>query len=490
MAVPFSVLPAGIRVPFFYAEVDSSQAGSEDVVERGMILAPMLSTGSGTAGVPYRIGTFADAVALFGAGSIAAAMVDKFRQNDAFGELWVIGVADPSGSQSAGSFTVTGTTASEAGEIAFYIGGYRLAVPIAIGDDPTAVAAALDALITADTGLPVTGSPALGVETLTAKHDGTIGDEIDLRVSFQAGEEIPTGLGVTVTPMAAGAGAHSLTTAIAALGDELYDWIVHPFEDTTNLDDLDDELDGSLTGRWGPIRALYSSAFYAKRGTQGTLSTFGATRNGPHAHCFGYPDSPSSPWEVVAAAVGAFTESIRALPSRPLQTLPVRGIWAPAPADRFTVAERDQLLNDGIATLSQTAAGEVVIERVISNYQTDTSWLDYNTAATLALVLRELDEEISTTFGRHVLINDGERVNPGLPVVTPLAARAVIIAKYREQVRRALVENTAAFSEFLIVERSSSDPNRIDVLYPPDLANQCRIFAALAQFRLQLAIPA
>ena len=36
-----------------------------------------------------------------------------------------------------------------------------------------------------------------------------------------------------------------------------------------------------------------------------------------------------------------------------------------------------------------------------------------------------------------------------------------------------------------MVERDPNDPNRLNVLYPPDLINQLRIFAVLAQFRLQ-----
>jgi hypothetical protein len=35
------------------------------------------------------------------------------------------------------------------------------------------------------------------------------------------------------------------------------------------------------------------------------------------------------------------------------------------------------------------------------------------------------------------------------------------------------------------VERDVNDPNRVNVLYPPDLINQLRVFAVLAQFRLQ-----
>ena len=36
-----------------------------------------------------------------------------------------------------------------------------------------------------------------------------------------------------------------------------------------------------------------------------------------------------------------------------------------------------------------------------------------------------------------------------------------------------------------MVERDPNNPNRVNVLYPPDLINQLRMFAVLAQFRLQ-----
>ena len=48
-----------------------------------------------------------------------------------------------------------------------------------------------------------------------------------------------------------------------------------------------------------------------------------------------------------------------------------------------------------------------------------------------------------------------------------------------------LVENLRDFKNNLIVERDSNDPTRVNVLYPPDLINGLRIFAVLAQFRLQ-----
>ncbi|RAI33257.1 phage tail sheath C-terminal domain-containing protein, partial [Rhodoplanes roseus] len=56
---------------------------------------------------------------------------------------------------------------------------------------------------------------------------------------------------------------------------------------------------------------------------------------------------------------------------------------------------------------------------------------------------------------------------------------------YRIEEFNGLVENAKAFKNHLIVERDSNQPNRLNVLWPPDLINQLRVFATLAQFRLQ-----
>ena len=70
-------------------------------------------------------------------------------------------------------------------------------------------------------------------------------------------------------------------------------------------------------------------------------------------------------------------------------------------------------------------------------------------------------------------------------VTAPSIIRGEIISLYKQLEDKAIVENTALFAKYLIVERNKDDPNRVDVLLPPDLVNQLRIFAVLAQFRLQ-----
>lgn len=82
------------------------------------------------------------------------------------------------------------------------------------------------------------------------------------------------------------------------------------------------------------------------------------------------------------------------------------------------------------------------------------------------------------------LADDGTAYGPGNAVVTPSVIRAELIALMRELEEKGLVENVETFKEQLIVERNADDRNRVDVLAPPDLVNQFRIFACLTRFVL------
>jgi len=119
--------------------------------------------------------------------------------------------------------------------------------------------------------------------------------------------------------------------------------------------------------------------------------------------------------------------------------------------------------------------------------QPDPSWLDVQTPATLTYIIRFLRQRILQKFGRHKLANDGTPFGFGQAIVTPRIIRAELIASYSEMQSLAIVENMDAFKQFLIVERDANDPNRVNVLLPPDLINQLRIFAMLVEFRLQYA---
>jgi phage tail sheath gpL-like len=133
----------------------------------------------------------------------------------------------------------------------------------------------------------------------------------------------------------------------------------------------------------------------------------------------------------------------------------------------------------------------VRVERAITTYQrnafaqADASYLDSETLHQLTEVTRRLRSRITNKYPRHKLANDNTRFGAGQAIVTPSVIRGELIAEYAEMEDAGLVENMELFKKYLIVERNATNPNRLDVLLPPDLVNQLRVFAVLNQFRLQ-----
>lgn len=99
-------------------------------------------------------------------------------------------------------------------------------------------------------------------------------------------------------------------------------------------------------------------------------------------------------------------------PARPLQTLHLTGVLAPAEKERFDKLERNLLLWDGISTFTVDQSGRCMIERAVTTYQTNS------------------------------------------------CLKAENIALAREWEERGWVENVDAFKAALVVERNRDDQSR------------------------------
>ncbi|WP_326497750.1 phage tail sheath C-terminal domain-containing protein, partial [Yersinia enterocolitica] len=178
-------------------------------------------------------------------------------------------------------------------------------------------------------------------------------------------------------------------------------------------------------------------------------------------------------------------------PGRPLQTLTISGVLAPPLASRFTLTERNNLLHSGISTVTTADDGTVQVENIITTYQKnkygaeDDSYLQIETLFLLMFVTRFLRTQVTSKFARMKLAADGTRFAPGSAIITPNVIRAELIAQYQTLEFNGYVQDAKGFAKGLIVEKSASNPNRVDVLWTGVLINQLRIFAVLNQFRLQ-----
>jgi phage tail sheath gpL-like len=488
--IPFNRTPSNLRVPFVSAEFDNSRAqqGPALMAYRGLIVGQKLAGGTAAADSLQKV-TNADQVAGFaGRGSMLHRQAMAWFAGNKFTEVYVGVLADNAGGiAAAGSINFTSPATAD-GDVMLYVGGELVQVPVASGDTANAIAAAVAAAMPVDSDLPVTAAVD-GVTpskvNITFRHKGLVGNELDLRLNYQDGDALPAGVTAVITPMAGGTLAPSLTNLISAMGDIWFNIIAHPYTDAASLTALETELED----RFGPMRMIDGVVFTAKQDTHANLATLGESRNSQHNSIVAANKSPTPPFEYAAhvAAVVAYFANID--PARPLQTLPLSWVKAPAEADLFTLQERNLLLYDGIST-TKVVAGQVQIERLITTYQKnstgaqDTSYLNVETMLTLMYARFAWRNRVQTRYPRHKVANDGTRFGSGQPVVTPKIMKGEAISWFRDMEELGLFENFDQFKQDLVVERNAQDPNRLDVLLPPDLINQLIVTATNIQFRV------
>ena len=486
--IPFNTIPVDIRTPGQFVENDNTKAvkGTPSQSRRMLFIGNKLAAGTAANAALYRINSASEADGLFGRGSVLSEILHAARSANNESDFWAIGLADDAGGTAATqTATVTGP-ATAAGTVPVYINGTKLNVAVAAADTATTVGAAIAAAITAWADSPVTAASVTGTVTLTSKHKGQFGSDVDVRFGYYADDRLPAGIAIAVAAGTAGAGNPDVNTALASIADEAFYDIVSPYNDATNVG----KLETALAARWGGMDMRTGHAFSGFKGTQGACSTYGAARNSTHSTFIGLKSAPT-PCYVYGAVLAAVCEASGAIdPARPFQTLVLPGVLPPAQADRFTRQERDLLLRDGISTFTVDQGGNVCIERVVTTYQVnaygveDVSYLDLETKWTVDYIRFAVRATIALRFPRHKLADDGTNFAPGQPIATPNMIRGELLALGRNLELAGILENFAQFKNDLVVVRSLADRNRVNCILPPDVVNQFRVFAASVQFIL------
>lgn len=485
----FNQIPTALRVPFSYVEFSNSEASSASTTQRYrlLLIGQKLAGGTAAANTLVRIQSEAQARTAFGAGSMLFLMARKALKANNFTETWAMPLADDAGGVAASSqITITGPATAD-GTVSLYLAGKLYSVGVLTGDTATAIAAALEDAITADTDAPVTaavdGTDAFKVN-LTYSHKGLVGNGLDAQLNLN-GESLPAGVGVTIPAFASGTTDPSLTAAIAALGDEQFRSIAMPYTSAAALAAMEAEM----SRRWGPLLTNDGHVFTATPLASGGAQTLGLSRNSPFVtimSSYGSP-SPAYEWAAVVAATAAFYSPID--PPRPMQTLPLVGLVAPSQQKRMMLSERNTLLYSGIATFSVDSGSNVLIERLITTYKDDAqgnpdeSYLDYETMALLSYLRFDFRAYFGRKYPRHKLGKDGVVYAAGTPVMTPLLGKAEAVVLFRNWEELAYVEDADQFKRDLQVEIDPTNPNRLNFYLPPNLINGLRIVAAQIAFR-------
>lgn len=499
MAISFNNIPTSIRTPGVFVEVDNSRAlgGLSQNPHKVLIIGQKTDDGLSPVEVIKQITSDGLADGFFGTGSVLARMCNTFKDNNPNTEVHALALSANGGVKAERLVKFdSGLSATAATTFYLMINGQNVYTTITSAWSVTDINSAVLALVNSDDSLPVIASvsaSAAGSDHIlfVAKTSGTLGNYIDARANYYVGQSNPAGwseTGILFDSSADGAIDPTLADAWAVIDNQQYHYIIQPYIDATNLT----SLEGELVDRFKPLEDLQGHGLGAVRATLASASTLGNARNSPHNTIMPCDGSPSAPeeWAAALGAIAAWNLNID--PARPLHYLKLKNILPPVAGSRFTRAERDILLYDGMATYIVDSGGNVLIERAITTYQKnaagalDASYLDIQTLATLGEIRYQFKNRMISRFivPRFKLADDSYPVQPGTYVATPKTVKQEIVALFTQLRDVGLIENLDDFVTNLRVERNAADVNRVDILLPADLINQFRILAGQLQFIL------
>ncbi|MBP1034360.1 phage tail sheath subtilisin-like domain-containing protein [Serratia fonticola] len=483
-----------IRVPLVYIEIDNSMAlnSAPALQHKILVIGQQLATATAAPLTQNRITSDSTADQLYGRGSMLAEMLKTLRKGNSYTETWAMGIDDlAAGAAATAELTVTGA-ATTAGTLALMVCGTSVQVGIKAEDTAATVATAIVTAVNTVATLPITAAvkaEATDTVVFTAKWKGKTTNDHDVRINYYVGEQTPAGLSVTTTAFTNGTGTPDMAEVVASLGDEWFNHIVCPYNDVASLNTLRDEL----LERWGPVKMIEAIAYTAVRGTHAQTGTWGESRNDFLITALGtnLAPQPAYLWAAAYAGVAAYYLAID--PARPLQTLALPGLLAPAKEVRWDMVERNLHLYDGVATHFVDVGGNVCIEREITTYRVnrfgdaDTSYLDITSPATLGHIRYIIKNRFTNRYPRHKLADDDvlATLQPGQPVMTPKLCREELLdIALTELIPAGLVEDFDDYKDTLSVVRDTNDMNRLNFIIHPNIINQLRILAGLIQFKL------
>jgi len=485
MSITFSEIPDALRYPGAYVEIDGSAAGLGGDLPIVLLVGQKLASGTAPAGEIVRIASPQDAVDKAGDGSMLAQMAAAYRKNDQTFDVYLLPYADnPAGVQSHGTLTVT-SGPTEDGVLYIYIGQRAVSVGVTAGMTPTQVATAIAAAITAKgTSIPVTAAAALAVVTLTARHKGSIGNDIDLRLNLY-GEDTPTGLVLAIAAMSGGTGDPDPGDLSAIIGSQR--WFRYIAIGINNAATMA-AWNAESRARYKPPIQQGFRGFATFRGGFEGAATYGETKNYEHICTLGIELNPFTTWEMAAWLTAAATPKLWNNPVISLEGTPIAG---PVGVSNFNFQQANSLLYKGISLMEVAKDGSVYIKRLISMYQTrsdgstDDAYLDINVAEVMERIRYEQRIGAIQRFRGTVAAKSDEGFRPGLPITTEDGVRAYLLSLYKNELmaNKGWVQGYSYYKQNLIVEQNSDNPSRFDFRDDPVINSPFYILAGRSRFR-------
>jgi phage tail sheath gpL-like len=519
MTISFKQIPASIAVPGTYAEFDSTRArttsGSKRYVNLvfgqmssefahstvnsnvNQPLTSALRVATARPNIAYQVTNAAQAGTLFGQGSpIHHQAITHFKTNARVEAYFCGQLLETGGTKRVivADYNISyPVAANKAGVERVYINEAEYRLTVSLGNDALFIAIYLKDLINADKNRLFDATQSNGILTLTARETGELYNDIQVSAQYYTNDVTasPMGLftGFISTPAV---GNPSLATAISNLQNMYFTHVVCPYNDDLNAGLILAEAQS----RWSPLPNETSLGngqedyvvFGAFRGDEAQLNNFMQNRNSEYRTILAvepnktidniyYPGLMSASFQAATAYAATSSNLVDVVANKPHQNIVMSALKSAAMPVRFSWNERNRMiLNYGLATYNYNQDSQVMLQAAITERTlTDSGAVSdgerrVETQFTKSFFRWSLRNMLELQFPSNRLADDG---TVGLPsdVATPSILKGAIISLGRDWVSLGLVEDFDQFVKDLIVERSTTDCDTINIYMLPNLVN-------------------
>jgi len=366
------------------------QPGAQVLERKIVLIGTYDASKSGIAdNIPERFLSVGAVAEKYGFGSMIHRLAIKSFLGSQGLETWVIPQPEAGGAAaSVGKMDITGP-ATEDGLVSVYISGEFVSeVAISNGDIADDIAAAIIASIPGVTGDNAATALVNGVNSnevdYTAKSKGPWGNDIDLSINLDDGEDLPAGVAIAITPMAGGTTNPDIQEALDGMGvddnqnEKFFTGLVHGYgQDLTVLDAVSiyNGIGNDFTGNYSqlvarPFRSLNGDVEPGDAALLALIVITDARLEDRTNGIIAAPGSQNHPAEIASLAMGIMelVNNTRAEETYIDRSLP--GIRLGDNADRWTdkYDNRDTAVKSGISpTLVKNNV--LTIQNVVSFYR-------------------------------------------------------------------------------------------------------------------------
>lgn len=439
---------------------------------------------AGLAITPVEVTSASEAGQLFGYGSPIHQALRILRpvSGDGVGGIPIIvfpQISDVGATATTREWTVTGTATSNATHYVIVNGrdgvdfqsyGYS----VVSGDTPTVIAGKMKDAVNSVLGAPCTGANTLGVATFTSKWEGATSAELHITIDFGNNS---AGVSYSQTDSTDGTGTVSLAASLELFGDNWYTTVINTygeskladFEQFNGVPDPDNP-----TGRYSglvfkPFIAFFGSVASDKDDLALITNDDDRVEQVTNVLCPA-PNSKGFTWEAAANVVSLFSVIAQNSPhldvnnkAYPDMPIPNDGLIG----DMSDYNNRDFLVKKGCSTVL-LENGVYKIQDLVTTYHPDGEVpLQYS-------YTRNLNLDFNVVYGYRsleeirlkdkALIKDNQ-VTTVSGAIKPKEWKAVLFDYFDGLAERALINEPDFSKSSLLVQISTTNPNRFETFF-------------------------